>query len=120
MLGEKRWDQPGVPTISAKQRSGKGHTRKRSACHSSATVHRTRKLIGKSAAYAVGHPFLRVYLYINLPDYPCKLEITKAIVQSFSVMWFGGRSAKRREKNLTFVLDTPGVEDPFACVALER
>jgi hypothetical protein len=36
----------------------KGHARKRSASHSSATVHRKRKIIGQSATHAVGILFL--------------------------------------------------------------
>ena len=41
-------------------------------------------------------------------------------VRSFFVMGCGGWSAKQREKNLIFVIDTPGLEDSFACVGLER
>jgi hypothetical protein len=50
----------------------------------------------------------------------CKFGITTPIAQSFSVMAFGRRSTERLEKNLTFVVDALGVEDSFACVALER
>jgi hypothetical protein len=32
----------------------------------------------------------------------------------------GRRSLERREKDLTFVIDTAGVEDSFICVTLER
>lgn len=69
LLAKKGWNLQGVLTIPGKQYVRKGHSRKRSASHSSTTVlPRHEKIIGKSGTYVVGILFLRVYFYINLPS----------------------------------------------------